>query len=202
MENALSVLGVYFAMMAVLAIVVEAVISWLKLIPTHRLQGQPSPEEILNESERWLDKEDADTNKVKIDAINRALKSIGETELVPDGTTGFELAEKVGDATKKYIQSERMRRSIIRILTILFGIGFAVLLQINTLALLDSLLPDVINNMTDGLGYLAPIIGFVLSGLAASAGSSFWHDQMARLRSVKSIKDEATSVVNVMTSQE
>ena len=43
--DALAVLGVYFALMAVLAVGVETIIGWLKL-PWSRLQGKPSPDEV------------------------------------------------------------------------------------------------------------------------------------------------------------
>jgi hypothetical protein len=38
-------------------------------------------------------------------------------------------------------------------------------------------------------------VGLVLSGLSASAGSSFWHDQSARLRSLKAASQAVSEVV-------
>jgi hypothetical protein len=51
--NAIAVIGVYFALMAVLAVLVEAFIGWFK-IPIPWLQGKPSPSDVLNEVKGWL----------------------------------------------------------------------------------------------------------------------------------------------------
>jgi hypothetical protein len=37
-------------------------------------------------------------------------------------------------------------------------------------------------------------VGLVLSGFAASAGSSFWHDQSARLRSLKAASEAVSEL--------
>ena len=49
----IAVLGVYFAMMAVLAVAVEALISWFK-VPIPWLQSAPSPSDVLKEAKDWL----------------------------------------------------------------------------------------------------------------------------------------------------
>ncbi|MBT3315904.1 MAG: hypothetical protein HN390_14955 [Anaerolineae bacterium] len=56
--DVLGLLGIYAALMAVLAIVVEAIISWFK-IPIPWLQGKPSPEVVLKEVKGWLDEKEA-----------------------------------------------------------------------------------------------------------------------------------------------
>ncbi|MBT7190967.1 MAG: hypothetical protein HN916_12315 [Anaerolineae bacterium] len=38
------------------------------------------------------------------------------------------------------------------------------------------------------------ITGIMLSGLAASAGSSFWHDQSARLRQLKTTVESVEKI--------
>ena len=41
----------------------------------------------------------------------------------------------------------------------------------------------------------AHVVGLVLSGLSASAGSSFWHDQSVRLRQIKTASEAAGELV-------
>jgi hypothetical protein len=44
--------------------------------------------------------------------------------------------------------------------------------------------------------------GMLLSGLAASGGSSFWHDQLDRLRATKKVAEQVTSMVGQFKSSE
>ncbi len=186
--NAIAVIGIYFALMAVLAVSVEAVIGWFK-VPIPWLQGKPSPNDTLNEVKAWLPADEGEAAKARIIALNKALKAIGEVELDED-TSVADVAEMVGKATTKYIQQERVRRAAIRVMAILFGIGFAVLFQIDTLQLLAPISQPAQAMWQGTLGAGgAHVVGLVLSGLAASAGSSFWHDQSARLRQLKAASE-------------
>jgi hypothetical protein len=178
--NVIAVLGVYFALMAVLAVSVEAVISWLKL-PFGALQGKPSPQQVLDEVKGWLPEDDQDEATIgRVTALNKALKAIGEVPITQDLSV-TNIVETIGIATTKHITRERNRRAVIRVLAILLGIVLAWVFQIDTLQLLAPLLEPAQST----LGNAAHVVGLVLSGLAASAGSSFWHDQSARLRSLK-----------------
>ncbi len=185
--SAIAVLGVYFAMMAVLAVLVEAVIGWFK-IPIPWLQGKPSPSDVLKEVSDWLPEEgNAEKRKAQITALNKALKEIGETPIDPAKDTDLaEIAKRVGEATTKHIKNDRTRRGFIRILAIGLGVGFAFAFQIDTIQLLGPLSEASrdfwVERLTTDGAYLA---GLILSGLAASAGSSFWHDQSSRLRQLK-----------------
>lgn len=183
--NAIAVIGVYFALMAVLSVSVEAVINWFK-VPIPWLQGKPSPSDVLNEVANWLPADEAQAAQARIVALNKALTAIGEVELGENASVA-DLAAKVGQATTRYIQLERDRRAVIRLMAIGFGIAFAWLFQIDTLQLLSPLVgpAQVLWHATLGTDG-AHVAGLVLSGLAASAGSSFWHDQAARLRQIKS----------------
>jgi hypothetical protein len=183
--NAFAVIGVYFALMAVLAVSVEAVINWFK-VPIPWLQGKPSPSDVLNEVAGWLSINEAEDAQARIVALNKALRAIGEMELREDASVS-DLVAKIGQATTRYIQVERDRRAVIRLMAIAFGIAFAWLFQIDTLQLLAPLVGQAQVLWQETLGMSgAHVVGLVLSGLAASAGSSFWHDQSARLRQIKS----------------
>jgi hypothetical protein len=66
-----------------------------------------------------------------------------------------------------------------------------VLFQIDTLQLVAPLSEpaQALWQETLGANGAHHVVGLVLSGLAASAGSSFWHDQSARLRQLKAVSE-------------
>jgi hypothetical protein len=194
--NAIGVLGVYFALMAGLAIAVETVIGWLKL-PVKQLQGKPSPEEVMKQMKTWLTEEEFEAQNGRIEALKKALAELGETQKANEikaDADGNQIAQWANDALTIYVKKKRDRRAVIRLLTIILGIVFAFFFQINTVQLLLPIFSEAYQQtVLNNLGGLAIVIGIVLSGLAASAGSSYWHDQSARLRNLKntssSIKD-------------
>jgi len=191
-DSAIAVLGTYMALMAVLAIMVEAVISWLKIPGNSPLKGKPSPEDVLKEVKIWLKNEDAVLQQGRIDALNKALASVGETATkLTAGASTSEITAAAGKATAKYFQNEQKRRGIIRFLAIAVGIFFALTFQIDTLEILS----DFTGQTQDLLGSASHIVGIILSGLAASAGSSFWHDQSAKLRSIKDAKESVSELM-------
>ena len=63
--GAIATLGVYAAMMAVLAILVEAIIQWFK-IPIPWLQGKPSPSKVLSDIKPWLPEDEAEKAEARI----------------------------------------------------------------------------------------------------------------------------------------
>ena len=173
-------------MMAVLAILVEAIIQWFK-IPIPWLQGRPSPSKVLSDIKPWLPEDEAEKAEARITALNKALKAIGMEEL-GSGVTVSELAEAVGEATSRFVAADRRRVGVIRVIAILVGTVLAFVFGIDTLELLSPLsgtIGSILAGQAGGWG-----LGFVLSGLASSAGSSFWHDQTARLRAAKTISEE------------
>jgi hypothetical protein len=194
--NAIAVIGIYFALMMVLSVSVEAVINWFK-VPIPWLQGKPSPSDALNEIASWLPANEQEAIRVRIIALNKALRAIGQNELKEDASV-TDVVETVGRATTEHKQQDRVRRAIIRVIAIALGIGFAVLFQIDTLQLLAPLSAPAQAMWQETLGSNgAHVVGVVLSGIAASAGSSFWHDQSARLRQLKA----ASAVVRELTEE-
>ncbi|OEU69034.1 MAG: hypothetical protein BA863_01390 [Desulfovibrio sp. S3730MH75] len=192
-DNAIAILGTYIALMAVLAVMVEALISWLKIPGNSPLKGKPSPEDVLNEVKVWLKDDDTELYQGKIDALNKALTSVGETvETLTTGSSTSEVAAAAGKATAKYFHNEQMRRGFIRFLAIAFGIVFALTFQIDTLEILS----DFTVQTQAFLGSASHFVGIILSGFAASAGSSFWHDQSAKLRSIKNTKESTSELMS------
>jgi hypothetical protein len=197
--NAIAVLGVYFALMAALSVAVEAVVGWFK-VPIPWLQGKPSPNDAINEVKAWLPTGDDYEGRqqltlARITALNKALDALGEDPLGSRATPA-KIAETVGKATTKYVKLERNRRAVIRAMTIVLGIGFAAFLRIDTVALLTPLVGPAVEPWQERLSNnTLYAVGLVLSGLSASAGSSFWHDQSARLRSLKTASQAVGEVV-------
>jgi len=69
------------------------------------------------------------------------------------------------------------------VLSGLIGIVIAYVLDINTCTLLGSMFADkLIESLSTPVGHYG---GVILTGLAASAGSSFWHDMIGRARNIK-----------------
>ncbi len=216
MDNAIAVLGTYIALMAVLAIAVEAFISWLKIPGNSPLAGKPSPEEVLKEVTIWIGEDKIELQKGRIEALKKALTSVEETvKKIQDKKTGASIdnvsieniieeldddtkrttktiAQAADIATKYYFLNEKKRRSIIRFLSIIIGIFFAFLFQIDTLEILKDFV-----TVPQGLpASVVRTIGIILSGLSASAGSSFWHDQSEKLRSIKKTKESVGELMS------
>jgi hypothetical protein len=78
-------------------------------------------------------------------------------------------------------EEEEARRRAIRLIAVPVGILLAVVVQVDTFDILGLESPY-------WLGY--PILGWALSGLAASRGSAFWHDIIDMVGEVKNIKKE------------
>lgn len=208
--NAIGVLGVYFALMAVLAIAVETVMGWLKL---KKFQSKPSPEAVLEQMKAWMSEEEFNKASNRINVLEKTLREldngaslINKIKSGKDEANDSQIAEWANDAFALYIQEEKRRRAIIRLITIGLGIGFAFIFQIDTvqlllpifsefyqLALLERI-AEFVGNENMGAMFVK-FIGFMLSGLAASAGSSYWHDQSARLRNIKDATDSIRNLV-------
>jgi|Deesub1362A_J573_1020465.scaffolds.fasta_scaffold02386_9 hypothetical protein len=193
LADAIAIIGVYFALMAVLAVAVEAVVSWAK-IPLPWLQGKPSPSDVLKEVSQWLPAENNGQKvRAQIAALNKALRQLGEIPIDPQEDVDLaEIVRRVGEATTRHIKNDRDRRAAIRVLAMGLGIGFAFLFQVDTLQLLAPVSAGLAEFWVDRFGLQgAHALGLIMSGVAASAGSSFWHDQSARLRQLKRAAETA-----------
>jgi len=125
-------------------------------------------------------------------------------------------------------QQESIRQRQLRLVTVIVGCVLAIMLRVDSLDLLKPLfgaqLPPALFdvdkvrtleqifkcNVTQwhGLGkWLFSWIaiatpGMLISGLAASGGSSFWHDQLDRLRAAKQTTEQVSTVVSVLSGTE
>ena len=93
------------------------------------------------------------------------------------------LAQKLYAIRVQYDSEEAQRIARMKRMAAVIGTIVAVLLQIDTFSMLSPLLSPAMAAWVDNI-YMATA-GMFLTGIAASAGSAFWHDQLDRIRAVK-----------------
>lgn len=130
-----------------------------------------------------------------------------------------------GEAAGKLLEIERRdkreadsRVQQLRLTSVVVGIVLAYFLQIDSADLLGDLFPSNANFLSVVLvrenaalfTWLSSKLsltmhdltaGVILTGLAASAGSGFWHDQLSRLQSVKQSAEAAYATIQTIQQQ-
>ena len=119
------------------------------------------------------------------------------------------IAQTVLKMTDKHRDEEDSRLRSLRVVSVVMGFVLAYLLQIDAARLLDTAIPQVsgtLNFFQLGGGQLHHFWtvfsdklqltpGIILTGLAASAGSTFWHDQLDRLQATKKASEGAANLL-------
>ena len=203
MEALLGTLAAYFAIMAVLAVGTEIVLDILKV---KALKKPTAPSQVLAELKEWLPKEMWDDMDERVKYMEQVIQDIDKTlsgtqvgltqlrrqaEPILD-KYGALTSEKVVIAMReleaRYQAIRDNRLAWIRFLSLAIGVAWAVILQINSLDLLAPVIPDAVAELLGGVDALwYQVAGLILSGLGAAAGSSFWYEQMARLRQTRKV---------------
>lgn len=201
----LGIIGAYFAILLVLAVSIETIlepISWFK-----GLQKKVSPEDALKDLKAWLPDDPraaavANANaianltkeyQVQVDDVSARVtaiqgiaadtaKGLGITTQVDELQT--KLAVYMAALRARYAVIERHRVTILRSISAVLGIAIAIFLKIDAFTILGDLFPATVQDVFRS-SPIAQYGGMVLTGLAASAGSGFWHDQLGKLRAVK-----------------
>ena len=209
----LGVLGAYFAILLVLSVSVETLLepfTWFR-----GLRKQSSPDDVLKSVQEWLPEGSDDAKKViaiqtytsqtktnlqeldkTVDALREdALKALKEMGLEAQvDTIQKDIALKLATLRQKYASTEKSRITWLRVLSAVIGIIIAYLMQINTFELLGVLFPnDIIASLNTPIGHIG---GVVATGLASSAGSSFWHDMLGRVRNLKNVAEQAQNLAS------
>lgn len=104
---------------------------------------------------------------------------------------------------EKHQDEEVSRVRMIRVLSLIIGTYLAYRLQIDAATYLNYAIPGIeeqINAVNVSLTQSQPeqpalTVGMILTGLAASAGSKFWRDMLARLQSTREQAEEAARLV-------
>jgi hypothetical protein len=208
----LGILGAYFAILLVLSVSVETLLepfTWFR-----GLRKQASPDDVLRSVQEWLPEGSEEAIKVvaiqtfasqtktdmeKVDQNVRELRDSAVKALTEMGleaqvnTVQKDIALKMATLRQQHNSTEKSRITWLRVISALIGIGIAWLMQINTFEILSVLFPDhVIAGLNTPIGQIG---GVVATGLAASAGSSFWHDMLGRVRNLKNISQEAERII-------
>jgi hypothetical protein len=202
LTTVLGILGAYFAVLLVMAVSVEAILEPFSSLPW--LRKKLDPDDILNDIKEWLPKGSHMTAKAK--AIEnlasdarmteaQLLQSVSDLREITDQATSSlgmdaemtklrtDLALKFAALRRKYAVSEKQRITILRIISALIGVALAVFLKVDSFNILGVLFPvEVREILTRPQGQVG---GMIITGLAASAGSSFWHDILGRVRNLK-----------------
>ena len=205
MDNLVSVIGIlgaYFAVLLVLAVSVETILDPITLIKG--LQKKVSPEDSIKDLKEWLPEgsrartnataianflKEFNTERGKIESRVKEIGAIADDTAKALGITkqmtGVQkrLAVQIFAIRSKYRLDEQKRIVILRILSAAIGIVLALVLQIDTFQLLAGLFgQEALQILSAPAAHYG---GMVLTGLAASAGSSFWHDQLVKVRALK-----------------
>lgn len=208
----LGVLGAYFAILLVLSVSVETILEPFSFFKG--LQKQVNPDDVLKSVQEWLPEGSGEAAKVvaiqtvaektgtSLDELNRLAKEVAGSAVKTLEELGLEqqvslarkeVAVKLTILRERYAASVKQRVTILRTLSALIGIVIAFALQINTFDILGSFFSQqVMAALNTPLGQVG---GTVITGLAASAGSSFWHDMLGRVRNLKDTAKQVEKVI-------
>jgi hypothetical protein len=164
----------------------------------------PSISEIIGRFEKWFNttiKGEGEDNQDYLGEPNPDIIKIIE-EI---GTTS--LAAVLHKLETMHNDQEETRLRWLSAVTVVIGIGIAYLLRIDTITLLESIVPGLAEKLhvetvtveaaKNIWSFEHPLtIGIVLTGLAASAGSKFWHDQLDRLQMIKKQSEDAAKLLS------
>jgi hypothetical protein len=104
--------------------------------------------------------------------------------------TETSLAQELVIQESEHKQEEARRAGALKVVAFVVGLALAHLLRIDALQLLQGMLPNI---ETINRPLVADLtVGILLTGMAATAGSAFWHDKLDQLQSAKR-KAEATA---------
>ena len=209
----LGVLGAYFAILLVLSVSVETILEPFTFLKV--LQKQANPDDVVKAVQEWLPEGSGEAAKVvaiqsiaektRLDMADldqtakkvasqavETLKQLGLEDQVD--IVKKEIAIKLSTLRERYAASQKQRITILRTLSAVIGIVIAFALQINTFDILGSFFsPQVAATLSTPVGQIG---GVIITGLAASAGSSFWHDMLGRVRNIKDAVKQVEKVVS------
>lgn len=189
-------------MVLVLSVSVETLLEPFSFIKG--LQKKANPDDVLKSVEGWLPEgsgeaakivaiqsyaENAKLNMVDLEKTakeisGKAMHALSDLRLETQvSASEKEIAVKFSTLREKYDASQKQRITILCTLSAAIGIFIAYALQINSFGMLGSLFSaETMQSLSTPLGQFG---GIILIGLAASAGSSFRHDMLGRVRNIK-----------------
>ncbi|GJQ51684.1 MAG: hypothetical protein HKUEN02_05310 [Anaerolineaceae bacterium] len=209
----LGVLGAYFVILMVLSMSVEALLE--PITQFRGLRKQVSPDDVLASVEEWLPEGSDEMKKVvaietftaqtrtNLEALNQsvtelrnsAVKALTEMGMEAQiNTVQKDIALKLVTLRQMYLQNEKRRITTLRVISAVIGVILAFLLRINSFEILGALFPAYAGgSLNTPIGHIG---GMLITGLATSAGSSFWHDMLGRVRNLKNLSGQAQTLLD------
>jgi len=198
----IGILGAYFAVVFVLSVSVETILEPFTSLPW--LRKKLDPDDILKDVKEWLPSgsnvaaqataiqtltTDAKMTEEQLlqsvddlkQVADEAIASLGPESKVSQAQK--DLALKFAALRRQYALSEKHRITLLRMVSAIIGMSIAIMLRIDTFDILGVLFPANVRVILTQQN--AQLGGMLITGLAASAGSSFWHDMLARARNLK-----------------
>jgi hypothetical protein len=214
MENLIALLGMLFFIFLVLAASVEVILEVLRGVLDSLgftwAQGKMSLGEALRFSSEFSPntgelntklqavKSAAEQVPDKAQARLNALNALGEKLQAELSPKALELVaaeiNALAAAVKRDIESsERSRVFILRLAAAVLGCGLVFIADFQVFRMLA--------NAQEAQGLLASVNGLqaqwvnvLVGGLAAAAGSSYWHDKLDKVRAIKALISESKSL--------
>jgi hypothetical protein len=196
MEALLATLGTLFALFMVLAAAVEAVLELgrgtLERIGVTWLKPKTTLEEALALAQAMAPDNQAMGGKLAglkqaAEQLGQTVKSAVDAAVPADGTTG-PAAEKLNAAAaqvKTALDSDERRRVwVLKLMAAGLGIGLCFVADFRVFQILAAV-PET-ELLLVGLDRLQNCwLNYLVGGVAAAAGSNYWHDQLDKVRAVK-----------------
>jgi hypothetical protein len=203
MENLIATLGLLFFLFLVLAAAVEVILEtfrgFLERFGFTWPKGKVSLEEALALAKEFApDSKELNTkfeavrtaaaqlsqkSQAKLTALNDVKQHLTQAGVVPEKLAG-ELNRIAGEVKAEIEKSERARIFILRLISA--GIGCWLAWQ-TEFYIFDILAkdPNVGTMFPKMVGLKNDIMNVLVGGMAAAAGSSYWHDKLDKVRSLK-----------------
>lgn len=139
-------------------------------------------------------------SNVTINNVNKIKEGLGENDFI-NGDLTIEINKITADVKSFLDKKERGRVFILRLISMLIATVICYLANFDVLFALVQFYPKLFGNgfglykvimvhdnvTVQPIGFIGAHLGMIISGLAASGGSSYWHDKLDKLRNVKSI---------------
>ena len=163
----------------------------------------------LNAIKTAADRIGADVS-TRFTAAQQALDSAGEVLTGAAGMlSGTKIPEKAAEVTNRITEAaddvaakiseyERHRILILRLASAVIGIVIAVSAGVDVFQVLSEAggAPSLFARIKDSYFIVRDLgVGEIITGIAASSGSSYWHDQLDKVRSLKNLQQQAAAII-------
>lgn len=221
MEEFIKQAGVLVAVFFLISLAVETILEsfrgLLAMFGIEVLKSKKSLEEAMDEVAEFLPDDQKDiarfealvtiveTSSAKIEDVKKRIDRIrGDlaSAVDPDGKLKVVDREKewlaaMSSPIRKLIEAKESNRVFaLRIISAVLGIGVSYAASIDVTAILAGMQSETIVDTTTRASAteMSSVIGYILAGLAAAGGSSFWHDQLDRIRSLKQTSESVAAL--------